>query len=84
MSEHLLVKDQLRDYIMTTLIRSGDYPLDDDEGLLSGGLIDLTALEDIADFLGETFGIVIDDAELATENIDTLNDLVTLIHNRLE
>ena len=84
MRERLPVKDQLRDYIVTTLIRNGDYPLADDEGLLSGGLIDLTALEDLAWFLSESFGIVVDEVELTTENVDTLDDLAALIQNRLE
>ena len=82
--ERFQVRDQLREYIVTALIRNGNYPLADDEGLLSGGLIDLAALEDLALFLNESFGIIVDEAELATENIDTLDELVTLIHQRLE
>ncbi|MFC1961225.1 hypothetical protein ACFLYO_11025 [Chloroflexota bacterium] len=76
-------KEVVRDYITRTLIHDPAYPLADDEPLLSSHLIDQAALVDLAAFIEETFGVHIDDAELTTENIETLSALITLLQSRL-
>ena len=84
MIEESLIKGDIRDFITTNLIHNPDYPLGDDEPLLTGDLIDTYALVELAEFIEEAFGVPIDEAELTTENIDTLNDIVDLIQSRLE
>lgn len=76
-------KEALRSFITLTLIHNPDYPLDDDEPLLTGGLIDLASLEELAEYIEESFGVHIDEAELSTENVDTLQDIIDLVQSRL-
>jgi len=53
-----------------------------DEPLISGGLIDSFNLVDLALFVEDTFGVIIDDLELNAEAFDTLNELVAIISER--
>lgn len=76
-------KDVVRDYITRALIHDPAYPLADDEPLHSGHLIDVAAMVELAEFIEETFGVHIDEAELTTENIDTLSAIITLLESRL-
>ncbi len=77
-------KQQLKAFITTSLIHIPDYPLDDHEPLVTGGLIDIAALEDLALFIEESFGVIIDAAELTTENIETVNDILDMLQSRMQ
>ncbi|MBN1286551.1 MAG: acyl carrier protein [Anaerolineae bacterium] len=72
-------KDTLRDFILNELIRDPDYPLTDDEPIITGGLIDSFALVQVQMFISETFGVWIDDTEMTVENMDNLDDMVKRI-----
>ena len=52
------------------------------EALISSGLIDSFHLVDLALFVEDTFGVVIDDAELNVDTFDTLEQLVEIIQTR--
>lgn len=71
--------DKLRTFITTTLMRDPGYPLQDDEALISGGLIDSFSLVELQLFIEQEFGIHIDDTDLTADAIDNINDLVALI-----
>ncbi len=81
--EDELVRERIRAFITMALIRDPDYPLADDEPLISGALIDLAALEDLALFIEEDIGVHLDEDELTNENIDTLDDLVAFTQSRM-
>lgn len=83
MIEGSIAREQVKSFITISLIHDPDYPLEDDEPLISGGLIDLASLEELAQFIEETFGVHIDGAELTTEHIDTLSDIIELLEDRL-
>lgn len=76
-------RDRIREFITLTLIGDADYPLADDEPLVSSGLLDDAVREELAEFLVETFGIAFDDDDLSTENIDTVEAIVTLLRDHL-
>ncbi len=77
-------RERLRAFITTWLIHDADYPLADDETLITGGLIDLASLDELALFIEENYGVHIDEDELTTENIDTLDDIIEMLTSRLE
>jgi acyl carrier protein len=83
LTEDSIDKGELRAFITTSLIHNPDYPLDDGEQLISGGLIDTAALEELARFIEETYGVWVDPDELSTDNIDTLTDIIEAIKNRM-
>jgi acyl carrier protein len=75
-------REELRKYITADLMRDASYQLGDDEALISGGLIDSFSLVELQLFIEQKFGVFIDDTELTTDNIDCLNDIVTLVEKR--
>ncbi len=73
------VRDQVRTYIIHELIRDPDYDLEDNEGIITGGLMDSFALADLAVFVEQTFGVYIPDPDLTVDKMDTLNQIVARI-----
>ncbi|MEQ8677881.1 MAG: acyl carrier protein [Aggregatilineales bacterium] len=71
--------DAIRKFITSELMKDDGYPLQNDEALISGGLIDSFSLVELQLFIEQEFGVRVDDTELTAEAIDTINDLVTVI-----
>lgn len=67
------VRETLRAFITRDLIRDPSYPLADDEGIISGGLMDSFALAELGVFVEQAFGVYIPDPDLTVEKMDTLN-----------
>ena len=73
------IKDKLRSFICHEILQKPDYPLADDESLINGGLVDSFAFVNIALFLEETFDVMIPDADLTVENMDTVDTITAYI-----
>ena len=73
------MKDQLSTFIKAELIRNPSYPLQDDEPLITGGLVDSFSLVELALFIEEQFGVHFDDVELTADNMNTLNQIMSNI-----
>ncbi|MDZ4767964.1 MAG: hypothetical protein SGJ24_02460 [Chloroflexota bacterium] len=69
----------LRDYITRELIRDAAYPLRDDEGIVSGGLIDSFALAELGVFVEKTFNIYIPDPDLTVATMDRLDQITARV-----
>jgi acyl carrier protein len=76
------MRDELRAFITTELMRDPGYQLRDDEALISGGLIDSFSLVELQLFIEQQFGVFIDDTELTADAIDNMNDIIALIEAR--
>lgn len=76
------MKDQLRQYIATHIMRHPTYHISDDESLIKGGMIDSFSLVEIAIFIEETFGVHMDDTELTADNMDTINKMAAAIQSK--
>ena len=57
--------------------------IQEDEPLISSGLIDSFSLVDLALFIEDTYGVHIDDTELNATTFDTLQELTQMIQQRL-
>ena len=77
--EETEVRDKLRSYIATELIREPGYDLGDDEGIITGGLMDSFALAEFAVYVENEFGIYIPDPDLTVDKLDTLNQMVARV-----
>lgn len=77
------MRDKLREFITSQLMRDPKYNLKDDESLIAGGLIDSFSLVELQMFVEQEFGVYIEDTELTTDNVDNINDIVRLIEERL-
>jgi len=70
------MKEKLAAFIKTELMRSPNYPLRDDEPLITGGLVDSFSLVELALFIEEAFGVHFDDIELTADNMNTVNQIL--------
>lgn len=77
------IKDALRRYLCCDIIKNEAYPLQDDDPLLSGGLIDSFSLVYIAVFIETQFGVKIPDTELTIETMDTIGAMAARIQRGL-
>lgn len=73
------VKKKLRTYICKEILKNKDYPLKDDEALISGGLIDSFSLVHLAVFIEKEIGVQIPDTDLAIGTMDTINAMTKRI-----
>lgn len=73
------VREKLRQFITTELIRDAKYPLKDDEGVITGGLIDSFALAEVGVFVEDHFNVYIPDPDLTVDQMDTLNQMVARV-----
>ena len=78
-TNHQRLRARLRAFITAKLIRDPAYPLADDEGIISGGLMDSFALAELAVFIESEFDVYIPDAELTVARMDTLDQIVARV-----
>jgi acyl carrier protein len=74
-----IVREKLRSYITRELIRDAKYPLKDDEGIITNGLMDSFALAEFAVYVEQEFGVYIPDPDLTVAKMDTLNQMVARV-----
>lgn len=74
-----VVREKLRAYITKELIRDAKYPLKDDEGIVSEGLMDSFALAELGVYVEQEFGVYIPDPDLTVAKMDTLNLMVARV-----
>jgi acyl carrier protein len=77
------MQDKLRAFIVSEIMHDPEYPLQDDEPLISGGLIDSFSLVELQIFIEQEFGKRIEDTDMTVDAIDCINDLVSLIKTYL-
>lgn len=77
--EESTVRETLRVFITRDLIRDPDYPLTDDEGIITGGMMDSFALAELGVFIEQAFGVYIPDPELTVKMMNTLDQIVSRV-----
>jgi len=77
------MREQISAFIKRNMIHDPKYPLKDDEGLITGGLVDSFSLVELALFLEDTFGAHFDDSELTVANMNTLDQIVRNVEAKL-
>lgn len=73
------IRAKLRKFITHELIREPDYPLRDDEGIITNGLMDSFALAEFGVYVEEAFDVYIPDADLTVAKMDTLDQMVARV-----
>ncbi len=77
--EESTVRNTLRTYIARELIRDEIYPLADDEGIITGGLMDSFSLAELAVYVEKEFGVYIPDPDLTVAKMNTLDQIVARV-----
>jgi acyl carrier protein len=73
------IRNQLRPFLCKELIRNPNYPLRDDEPLVTGGLIDSFSIAQIGVFVEKAFGVYVPDTDLTVENMDSVERMAATI-----
>ncbi|MCB8946337.1 MAG: hypothetical protein H6658_21545 [Ardenticatenaceae bacterium] len=73
------VKQQLKQFIANELLNRADYPLGDDEPLISGGWMDSFSLAQVGVFVEDAFAVYIPDPDLTVAKMDTLNQMAARV-----
>ena len=73
------VREKLATFIARELIRDPSYELSDDEGIITGGLMDSFALAELAVYVEQQFGVYIPDTDLTIAKMDTLSQIVARV-----
>ncbi len=73
------IREKIRAFIVGELIRDTSYPLQDDEGIITSGLMDSFALAEFGVFVEQEFGIYIPDPDLTVAKMNTLNQMVARV-----
>jgi acyl carrier protein len=73
------VRAKIRQYIVEEFVRDGSYPLKDDEGIVTGGMMDSTSLAELAVYVEQEFNVYIPDPDLTVAKMDTLNQIVARV-----
>ncbi|MBC8170983.1 MAG: hypothetical protein H7X77_04910 [Anaerolineae bacterium] len=78
------VREKLRQFIVKELIRDPKYTLADDEGVVTGSLIDSFSLAQIGVYVEQEFNVYIPDPDLTVAKMDTLNQMVARVMRDLK
>ena len=73
------LRENLRRYIARDLIRDASYVIADDEGIITGGLMDSFSLAELAVYIEKEFGVYIPDIDLTVAKMDTLDQMVARV-----
>ncbi len=73
------LREQLRTFIIRELIRDAKYPLADEEGIITGGLMDSFALAELGVYIEQAFGVYIPDPDLTVDKMNTLDLIVARV-----
>jgi acyl carrier protein len=73
------MRERLRDFVRCELLRKPDYPLADDEPLITGGLIDSFSLAQVGVFVEAAFGVYLEDTDLTVANMNTIERMTNCI-----
>lgn len=82
--EESTVRETIRAYIIRELIHDTGYDLMDDEGIISGSLMDSFALAELGVFIEEEFDVYIPDPDLTVDKMDTLDLIVARVMRDLK
>jgi len=77
------VEEMIRTYIAENILFSNDgYPYSDDASFLEEGIVDSMGIVELVEFVGENFGIKVEDEELVPDNFDSVSRLAAYVRGK--
>ena len=77
------IEQAIRTYIAKNLLFSNNgYPYADDVSFLEEGIVDSMGIMELVMFVGETFGITVEDEELVPDNFDSVSRVAAYIRRK--
>jgi acyl carrier protein len=74
---------KIRQFILENYLFTNDPgSLANHDSFLKKGIIDSTGILEVISFLGEAFGVTVQDEEMVPENLDSVNNLVAFVERK--
>ncbi len=74
------IKKQVRSFIVENFLFGDEaHPIEGASSLVENDLIDSTGILELVSFLEERFGIVLSDAEIVPDNLDSLDRIAAFV-----
>jgi len=77
------IEHEIRGFLAANFMAGRNEELRDDEQLL-GNVVDSTGVIELVVFLQDRFGIVVDDEEVVSDNLETLKNAVAFVERKLQ
>jgi acyl carrier protein len=79
------IEEKIKKFIIQHFVVGEKNPkLENDASFLEKGIVDSTGVLELVGFLEETFKIKVEDEELVPENLDSVNNLVRFVSQKLD
>ena len=72
----------IRDYVVDSFLLGVSDGLANDDSLIESGVLDSTGVVEMVTFLEESFGILVDDEDLTSENLDSIERLAGFVQRK--
>jgi acyl carrier protein len=74
---------ELRRFVIDNFLYGREQRFSDEDSLMELGFLDSTGLLELVSFLEKKYGIVVEDADLIPENLDSIGNLARFVHRKL-
>lgn len=79
-----LIRQQIHEYIVMNFLFDGAAtPFDDDTPLVERNILDETGVVELVLFIEETYGAQVNEADVTSENFDTVNAIANYVYRLL-
>ena len=82
MTDQDKIRKELKDFITEGFL-VGDESVSDSDSFMQAGIIDSTGVLELVSFIEQQYNITIEDDEMTPGNLDSMNNLVTFISNKI-
>lgn len=76
------MKETLRDYVQQLLLTPSSTPLQTDDDLLGGGMIDSLGLMNMIAFIEETYGLTVPPEDMVIEHFMSIDTIAAYLESR--
>ncbi len=86
MADKTNIEQKVKEFITNAFLRGGkaNPDLRNDTSFLEKGIVDSTGVLELVAFLEETFQVEVEDEELIPENLDSVDNLVRFVSDKLK
>ncbi|MBI5891268.1 MAG: acyl carrier protein [Nitrosomonadales bacterium] len=77
------IKEQVREFVTSNFYVADPKMLTAETSLLGQGVIDSTGVLEIISFIGDTFGIKVEDSEMLPDNLDSIEKIAGFVSRKM-
>lgn len=77
------VKKVVREFVVRNYLFGQESGVEGDTSFLQAGIVDSTGVLELVAFLEETFGIRVNDSDMSTDNLDSIDKVTRFVEAKL-